>query len=152
MEDSKNKFVARNKKAFHEYEIIEKFEVGIVLQGTEIKSVRESKVAFKDAFVEIKNGEAWLIGFNIAQYTFGNIWNHEEERKRKLLMHKTEILKLHQKIKERGLTLIPLDIYIKYGRAKVTVALAKGKALYDKRDSIKKKDQEREMRRIQKNY
>jgi len=141
------KRIARNKKAFHNYEILEQVEAGMVLQGTEIKSIRESKVTFTDSFAEIKKGEIWLVGFHISLYTFGNRWNHDETRKRKLLLHRREILKLHQKIKERGFTLVPLDIYMKDGKAKMTIGLVKGKALYDKRTSLKQKDQMRDLHR-----
>lgn len=135
------KIIAKNKKAFHNFEILERLEAGLVLVGTEIKSIREGKVSFKDSYVTIRNGEAWLVGFHIAHYSHGNIWNHEEERKRKLLLSKREILKLHQKIKERGYTIAPIDIHLKNGKAKMTIGLARGKALYDKRDTLKKRDQ-----------
>ncbi len=150
MDERKN--IARNKKAFHEYEMIEQYEAGLVLLGTEIKSVRDSKVAFQDTFIEIKKGEAWLTGFHIAQYVYGNRFNHKEDRPRKLLLHKKEILKLSQKVKERGYTIIPLDLYIKNGRAKMTVALARGKAMHDKRDDLRKKEHERDMQRAKHKY
>jgi SsrA-binding protein len=146
MSDSIKK-IARNKKAFHNYEILDKMEAGIVLHGTEIKSVRESSVTFRDSFVDISNDEMWLVGFHIAPYNAGNIWNHDEGRKRKLLLKKIEIRRWHQKVKERGLTIVPLDIYLKNGKAKMTIGLAKGKAAFDKRDSIKKKDMQRDMQR-----
>ncbi len=146
------KSVARNRKAWHNYEVIEKVEAGLVLTGTEIKSIRDGKVNFKDSFAIVKNGEMWLMGFSISVYSHGNIWNHDEERARKLLLHKKEILKLYQKIKERGFTLTPLEIYLKDGRAKITIALVKGKALYDKREALKKKDQERDVRRMTERY
>lgn len=146
------KVVARNKKAFHDYEIIEKLEVGIVLQGTEIKSVRDGKVNFRDSFVDLKPGEAWLMGFSISPYEFGNIWNHKEDRPRKLLLHRRQIFKFNQKMKERGFTMIPLDIYLKGGKAKMTVALARGKTNYDKRDSLKKKELTRELGRARDKY
>ena len=152
MGNSKGKVIARNKKAFHNFEILEQLEAGIVLVGTEIKSIREGQVSFKDSYITFREGEAWLVGFHIAHYSHGNIWNHEEERKRKLLMSRREILKFHQKIKERGLTAVPLDLYLKRGKAKVTVGLAKGKALYDKRETLKRRDQEREMQRVKQRY
>jgi len=144
--------ISKNRKAYHNFEILDKFEAGIVLCGTEIKSVRESHVTFKDSYVDIKNNEAYLVGFYIAQYTFGNRWNHEEERRRKLLLHKQEIIRLYQKIREKGLTLVPLSIYIKNGKAKMSIGLGKGKNLFDKRDSLKKKDQKRELDRVKFKY
>lgn len=146
------KSIARNRKAWHNYEILEKLEAGLVLTGTEIKSIRDGSVNFKDSYAVVKDGEMWLMEFNISIYTHGNIWNHDEDRPRKLLLHKREILKFYQKIREKGLTLVPLELYLKDGKAKVSIALAKGKALYDKRSSLKKKDQDRELRRVTKRY
>lgn len=145
------KVVARNKKAYHEYEMLEKLEAGLALMGTEIKSIRDGNVAFRDSYIEIKNGEAFLVGFYIAPYVYGNRWNHAEDRSRKLLLHKREILKWAQKVKERGFTVIPLELYLdEHGRAKVQVALARGKAQYDKRSTLREKDQKREMDRFRK--
>ena len=150
---AEKKVVARNKKAYHEYEMLEKLEAGLVLRGTEIKSVRDGNVAFRDSYVELKKGEAFLVGFYIAPYVFGNRWNHEEDRSRKLLLHKREILKLAQKVKERGFTVIPLEFYLdEHGKAKIQIALARGKALHDKRATLREKEQKREMDRAVKGY
>ena len=137
------KEVALNKKAFHDYEIIERFEAGISLLGTEIKSVRKGKVQLKESFVSFVGGEAIIKGMNIAQYDLGNRFNHDETRERKLLLHKAEINKLAKKVKLQGLTVIPLKMYLKDGKAKLEIALAKGKTLYDKRESEKLKTMER---------
>ncbi len=137
------KEVAINKKAFHDYEIIERFEAGISLLGTEIKSVRKGKVQLKESFVSFVGGEAIIKGMNIAQYDLGNRFNHDETRERKLLLHKAEINKLAKKVKLQGLTVIPLKMYLKDGKAKLEIALAKGKTLYDKRESEKLKTMER---------
>ncbi|HNT28413.1 MAG TPA: SsrA-binding protein SmpB [bacterium] len=145
---AERKTIARNKKAWHEYEILEKFEAGLALTGTEIKSIRDGNVAFRDSYVEIKNGEAILTGFHIAPYICGNRWNHAEDRPRTLLLHKREILKWSQKVKERGFTVIPLELYLdEHGRAKMQVALVRGKALHDKRDTLRKKEMKRELDR-----
>ena len=145
------KVVARNKKAYHEYEMLEKLEAGLALMGTEIKSIRDGNVAFRDSYIEIKNGEASLVGFHIAPYVYGNRWNHADDRPRKLLLHKREILKWAQKVKERGFTVIPLELYLdEHGRAKMQVALARGKALHDKRDALRQKEARRELDRARK--
>jgi SsrA-binding protein len=135
--DKKNqseKVVASNKKAFHEYSILEKYDAGIVLTGTEIKSVRSGKINLKDSFAKIEKGEIWLYKSHISPYEMGNIYNHDPERKRKLLLTKREIIKLTDKMKGTGETLIPLKMYIKGGWAKIELGLAKGKKLHDKRD------------------
>lgn len=137
------KEVAINKKAFHDYEIIERYEAGISLLGTEIKSIRKGKVQLKESFVSFVGGEAIIKGMNIAQYDLGNRFNHDETRERKLLLHKAEINKLAKKVKLQGLTVIPLKMYLKDGKAKLEIALAKGKTLYDKRESEKLKTMER---------
>ena len=139
------KIIASNKKAYHEYFILDTYEAGIVLTGTEIKSIRDSKANINDAYVSIKNNEAFIIGMHIAKYSFGNIFNHKETRDRKLLLHKKEILKLSQKIQLKGLTIIPLKLYIDKGLAKLEIGVCQGKKLYDKREELKKKDQMRKI-------
>ncbi|MDD2206093.1 MAG: SsrA-binding protein SmpB [Aminobacterium sp.] len=140
--------VAVNRKAKHDYFILETFECGIVLTGTEIKSVRDGRVNLKDSFALIRDRELWLIGMHISPYEKGSYYNHEPERDRKLLIHKIELLRLNSKIREKGLTLVPLSIYIKNGKhAKIELALAKGKAEHDKRDAIAERDAKRSMAR-----
>ena len=140
--------VAQNRKARHDYFIIEAFECGIVLTGTEIKSVRDGKVNLKEGYALIRNGELWLVGVHISPYEKGSYYNHEPLRDRKLLMKKNEILRLFSKVREKGLTLVPLSVYIKEGkRAKVELALVKGKMLHDKRDSLSERDAKRDMER-----
>ena len=140
--------VAQNRKARHDYFILETFECGIVLTGTEIKSVRDGKVNLKEGYALIRNGELWLVGVHISPYEKGSYYNHEPLRDRKLLMKKNEILRLFSKVREKGLTLVPLSVYLKEGRrAKVELALVKGKLLHDKRDSIAERDAKRDMER-----
>ena len=140
--------VAQNRKARHDYFILETFECGIVLTGTEIKSVRDGKVNLKEGYALIRNGEIWLVGVHISPYEKGSYYNHEPLRDRKLLMRKNEILRLFSKVREKGLTLVPLSVYLKEGRrAKVELALVKGKLLHDKRDSIAERDAKRDMER-----
>jgi SsrA-binding protein len=140
--------VAQNRKARHDYFILETFECGIVLTGTEIKSVRDGKVNLKEGYALIRNGEIWLVGVHISPYEKGSYYNHEPLRDRKLLMKKNEILRLFSKVREKGLTLVPLSVYLKEGRrAKVELALVKGKLLHDKRDSIAERDAKRDMER-----
>ena len=141
------KLIANNKKASHEYFLEEKIEAGIELVGTEVKSLRQGKCSVKEAFVRIQNGEVWIYQMHIPPYEKGNIFNRDPLRPRKLLLHKSEILKLEQKIKEKGYTLVPVLVYFSNGHVKVEIALAKGKKLYDKRDDIAKKDQRREASR-----
>ncbi|MFV0555804.1 MAG: SsrA-binding protein SmpB [Lactovum sp.] len=147
-----DKPLAQNKKASHDYIITETFEAGIVLTGTEIKSIRASKIQLRDGFARIRNNEAWLSGVHIAEYAQGNIFNHEEVRHRKLLLHKKEILKIEKALQDKGMTFIPLKVYLKNGFAKVLMGLAKGKHSYDKRQSIKQKDINRDVNRQLKNY
>ena len=135
-----------NRKARYDYFIEDEYEAGIVLTGTEIKSIRDGKVNLKDSYAIIRNNELYLLNTHISSYEKGNIFNHDEDRTRKLLMHKKEILKLNNKITLEGYTLIPLKVYFKNGRAKVLIGLCKGKKNYDKRETIKKRDTEREMR------
>jgi SsrA-binding protein len=139
--------IARNKKAFHEYEILETLECGIALQGSEVKSLREGNVSFAQSFVLARGDELTLLGLHIAPYREANILNHEPERKRRLLAHKREIRKLQQRVEERGLTLVPLKLYWKNGRAKVEIGLARGKQAHDKRDTLREKDLKRRIER-----
>ncbi|WP_182188320.1 SsrA-binding protein SmpB [Pectinatus frisingensis] len=145
--NSKLKIVCENRKAWHDYFILEKYEAGIALVGTEVKSLREGKANLKDSFVIIKNGEAILENVHISPYEHGNIFNHDPLRARKLLLHKTEITRLFSKTQEKGLTLVPLKIYFTKGRAKVEIALASGKKNYDKRRVIAEKTAKREIDR-----
>lgn len=141
------KLVANNKKAYHDYFIEEKYECGIALHGTEVKSLRMGKCSIKEAFIRIENGEVFVYGMHISPYEKGNIFNKDPLRVKKLLLHKQEINKLIGKIKEKGYTLVPLQVYFSNGKAKVEIGLARGKKLYDKREDIAKKDQKREMQR-----
>lgn len=144
--------IAKNKKARFEFEILEKLEAGIVLQGTEVKSVRSGKVNINDAFGKIKNGEVFIHQMHISPYEQGNRYNHETTQPRKLLLHKAEISKLAGKINEKGYTLVPLRLYFKKGKVKIEIGLGRGKTLYDKRQTLKKKDDQREMQRITKQF
>jgi SsrA-binding protein len=139
--------ICRNKRAFHEYEIFDKLECGIVLTGTEVKSLREGAANLEDAYAKIDGGEVWLIGSDIPEYTMGNRMNHKPKRPRKLLMHRREIAKFAGKASQRGFTLVPLRMYFKGGRAKVELATARGKQAHDKRQDTKKAEADREIRR-----
>lgn len=139
--------IARNRQARHEYQVLETWEAGIVLTGTEVKSLREGKANITDAFGIVRDGEVYLLNMNVSPYDRGGYVNHEPTRLRKLLLHKREIRKLIGGVERQGLTLVPLELYFKGGRAKVRMALAKGKKLHDKRDDSRKKDAEREMAR-----
>ena len=141
------KLVANNKKAYHDYFIEEKYEAGIELFGTEVKSIRQGKCSIKEAYVNIDNGEAFVEGMNISPYEKGNIFNRESLRKRRLLLHKREIMKLAGQVQAKGYTLMPLQVYFKNGRVKIEIGLARGKKLYDKRDDLKKKALKRETER-----
>ena len=143
MKQEAMKLVANNKKAYHDYFIDEKYEAGLVLHGTEVKSLRLGKCSVKEAFVRIENSEVWIYGMHISPYEKGNIFNRDPLRPKKLLMHKDEIRKLTGKISEKGFTIVPLQVYFKDGRAKIEIGLARGKKLYDKRQDIAKKDQRR---------
>jgi SsrA-binding protein len=145
--EQEEKDITVNRKARHEYSILQSYEAGIVLQGTEVKSLRQGKANLVDSYANIKNGELWLFGAHISEYTQGNINNHEPTRTRKLLLKSNEIRKLIGKVKEKGLTLIPLRLYFKEGKVKVELALAKGKKVYDKREAIAKKDMQRDQER-----
>ena len=144
MQKEAMKLVANNKKAYHDYFIDEKYEAGVSLHGTEVKSLRMGKCSIKEAFVRIENGEVFVYGLHVSPYEKGNIFNKDPLRVKKLLLHKAEINKLLGKIKEKGFTLVPLQVYFKNGKAKVEIGLARGKKLYDKRQDIAKKDQRRE--------
>jgi SsrA-binding protein len=143
--DEQSRNIATNRRARHEYEILETFEAGLVLRGTEVKSLRDSQVTFKDSYATIRNGEGWLRGCHINPYSHGTDANHDPERDRKLLLHKKEITRLAAKVAERGWTLVPLRLYFKDGRVKIELGLARGKKLYDKRSAIKERDVKREM-------
>lgn len=145
------KIVTQNKKAFHDYFILETYEAGIELKGTEIKSVRKGHVNLKDAFIRFKNDEAFIENMHIAPYEQGNIFNHEPLRNRKLLLHKKQIKKLQKEVKENGLTVVPTKLYFNTSKLKVEIALARGKKLYDKRQDLKAKDAKRDMERALKN-
>ncbi len=142
-----SRLIANNKKAYHDYFIEDKYEAGIVLHGTEVKSLRMGKCSIKEAFVHIDNGEVFVYGMHISPYEKGNIFNKDPMRPKKLLLHRAQIMKLKGQLSEQGYTLMPLQVYIKEGLAKMEIGLAKGKKLYDKRQDIAKKDQRREHER-----
>lgn len=146
-EQVNEKNITVNRKARHEYSILQTWEAGIVLVGTEVKSLRQGKANLVDSYAKLKDGEVWLINLHISEYTQGNINNHDPKRDRKLLLRKSEIRKLIGKTKEKGLTLVPLRLYFKNGKVKVELALAKGKKVYDKRKDIAKRDFQREQER-----
>jgi SsrA-binding protein len=145
--DARKKSVARNPKATHDYHILDTLESGIVLTGTEVKSLRNGKASIKEAYARVRNGEVFLEGMNITQYEQGNRYNHDPVRSRKLLLHRREIEKLIGATERQGLTLIPLELYFKHGRAKVALALARGKKQHDKREDLKRRVAERETAR-----
>jgi SsrA-binding protein len=138
--------ITTNRKALFNYEVLERAEAGISLVGSEVKAIREAGLNFRDSYVEYRNGELWLVGCHIGPYSHANVQNHHEGRNRKLLLHKREILKLGGKATERGLTIVPLRAYFKDGRVKVEIGLARGKQAHDKRESIKRKDIDRDTR------
>ena len=141
------KIVCRNKRAFHQYNIFDKLECGIVLTGTEVKSLREGSASLEDAYAKIERGEVWLLNSDIPEYAMGNRMNHKPKRPRKLLLHRREIGKFAGKASERGFTLVPLRMYFRRGKAKVELAIARGKQVHDKRESLKKADAQRDIRR-----
>jgi len=141
------KLIANNKKAYHDFFILDTYEAGIALHGTEVKSLRMGKCSIKESFIRIENGEVFIYGMHISPYEKGNIFNKDPLRVKKLLLHKAEINKLLGKIKEKGMSVVPLKVYLKGSLVKVEIGLAKGKKLYDKRDDIAKKDQQREAQR-----
>ena len=144
MADEHVKLLLLNKKARFNFFIDETLECGIELQGTEVNSLRENRFSFGDSYARIKDGQLYLIGFHISPYPFGNLHNHEPERERKLLVHKEEIRKLRKKVEEKGFTLVPIKVYLKNGLIKVELGICRGKKLYDKRETIKQRDLERE--------
>lgn len=147
MEKKENNTVATNKKAYHDYFVLEKYEAGIELFGTEIKSIRAGRVNLKDSFCSVDDGEMFVIGMHISPYELGNRFNRDPLRKKKLLLHKKEIMKLFGESQQQGLSIIPLELYIKNGRAKLSIGLCKGKKLYDKRSVQAKKDANRTIER-----
>ena len=147
MSKESKKLIANNKKVFHDYFIEETYEAGIVLHGTEVKSLRMGKCSIKESFLRIENGDMWIYGMHVSPYEKGNIFNKDPLRTRKLLLHRSEIMKLVGKVKEKGYTLVPIEVYFKDGKAKIEIGLAKGKKLYDKREDIAKKDMKREAER-----
>jgi SsrA-binding protein len=151
-ETGRGKLVAQNKKARHDYAIDETFEAGLVLTGTEVKSLRQGRASLIDAYAAVQDGELWLFGAHIPEYTEGTWNNHTPRRQRKLLMHKAEIVKISVKLKEGGLALVPLQLYFKDGHAKVELGLGRGRKAYDKRQVLAKRDAESEMRRAQGRY
>lgn len=152
MEKDHIKIIANNKKARHDYHISDEVEAGIVLVGTEVKSIRQGRVNLKDSYADIKNGEVFLRQMHVTPYKYAYYDNHEPLRSRKLLLHRREINKLIGKVNQRGFTIVPLKVYFKNGKIKVQIGLAKGKKLYDKRNTIKDRDMKRELDREKKNY
>ena len=141
------KTICRNKRALHDYEILESLECGLVLTGTEVKSLREGSTSLENAYAKVDGGEVWMLGSDIPEYSMGNRMNHKPKRPRKLLLHRSEIARFASKASERGFTLVPLRIYFKNGLAKVELAIARGKQLFDKREAKKKADAQREIKR-----
>jgi SsrA-binding protein len=148
MTDAGEKLVATNRKAFFNYEVLERAEAGVSLLGTEVKSIREGGFNFRDSYVDFRAGELFLVGCRIGPYSHGNRVNHAEERDRKLLLHRKEIEKLGGRATEKGLTIVPLRVYFRGGRIKVEIGLARGKQAHDKRDAIRQREQERDMRKV----
>lgn len=151
MPKGEGKLIAQNRKARHDYTVVDTMEAGIVLQGTEIKSIRNGRINLKDGFARVRNGEVYLLNVHISPYEQGNIFNHDPLRTRKLLLHKKQIAKLIAETKNTGITIIPLKVYIRNGYAKVLIGLAKGKKQYDKREDLKRKEINREINRTLKN-
>jgi SsrA-binding protein len=147
-EKSAERVITVNRKAFHEYNILNKYEAGVVLTGTEVKSLRLHSASIAESYAAVRNGEVWLINTNIPEYKHGGITNHEPKRDRKLLLHRNEIKKITGKLQEKGLTLIPLKLYFSGARAKVEIGVAKGKKLYDKREAIKREEVRRRLKRV----
>ena len=141
------KLIADNRRARHDYNLLDRYEAGLVLTGTEVKSLREGKTSLQQAFAEVRGGEAWLVGVHIAEYGQGNRANHDPDRPRKLLLHRREIDRLYGQVREKGFTVVPTRLYFKDGRVKVELALARGKELHDKRRDIADRDARREMER-----
>lgn len=147
MSTAGTKMIAQNKKARFNYTVTESLECGIELKGTEVKSVKAGNISFPDAFAEISNGEVWLKQLHISEYAFSSVFNHDPDRPKKLLLHRDEIKRLNRKVEEKGVTLIPLDFYLKNGRVKVNLGLCRGKKQYDKRSDIRERDIQRDMQR-----
>jgi SsrA-binding protein len=141
------KVIAENRRARHDYHLLDRYEAGIVLTGTEVKSLRESRATLQQAYADVRGEEVWLVGAHIAEYAQGNVHNHDPDRDRKLLLHKNEIASLIGKVRERGFTLVPTRLYWKNGKAKVELALARGKELHDKRRDIARRDADRQIER-----
>ena len=141
------KLIADNRRARHDYHLLDRYEAGLQLTGTEVKSLRDGRVTLGQAYADLRDGEVWLIGAHIDEYAQGNVANHEPDRDRKLLLHRREIVKFAGKASERGFTLVPLRLYFRRGRAKVELAIARGKQLHDKRETLKKADAQRDIRR-----
>jgi SsrA-binding protein len=141
------KVVAVNRRARYDYTVDETFECGVVLQGTEVKSIKDGRVSFPDAFAEVKNGEVWLRNFHVAEYGFSSVFNHDPDRQKKLLLHAQEIKRIDRRVREKGYTLVLLSVYLKNGLIKIELGLCKGKKQYDKRAGIKERDVERDLRR-----
>ena len=150
-EDEEVQLICRNRRAFHEYEVFDTLECGLVLQGTEVKSLRSGAGSLEDAYAKIQEGELWLIGSDIPEYAMGNLFNHKPKRPRKLLVHRREIAKFAGKASQQGFTLVPLRMYFKHGKAKVELAVARGKKLHDKRESQRNAEVKKELRREMKN-
>jgi SsrA-binding protein len=146
------KVLATNRKASHEFFLMESYEAGLVLQGSEIKSIRAGQISLAEAYVQIDNHEAWLMDAHIAPYTQASVYNHEPRRPRKLLLHRTEIRRLWNEVRKKGVTIVPTKVYLKEGRAKIEIAVAKGKRLYDKREAIAKRDMQRDNERKDQGY
>jgi SsrA-binding protein len=143
--------ICRNRRAFHEYEVLDKLECGLVLTGTEVKSLRDGHANLEDSYAKLEDGEVWLIGSDIPEYAMGNLMNHKPKRPRKLLMHRAEINKFAGKASQRGYTLVPLQMYFKHGRAKVELAVCRGKQQFDKRQDQRKAEAQREIQRAMRN-
>lgn len=144
--------VARNRKARHLYEVLDSWEAGLVLQGTEVKSIRAGKVAFRDAHARVESAEMWLHNLHIGHYAPANRWNHDETRSRKLLLHRDQIRRIGAKVEERGLTLVPLDLYLRRGRAKITLGLCRGRKHGDRREELRRRTMQREAERAMKDH
>jgi len=144
--DDAGRVIADNRKALYDYHVLDTFEAGVVLLGTEVKSIREGSVNLRDSYARLDNGEVWLLNLHIGPYSHSGYASHEDRRQRKLLLHKAEIRKLTGKVAEKGLTLVPLRMYFKDGRVKVAIALARGKQLHDKRETIRRREVDRETR------
>ena len=149
--DKNEKLIAQNRKARHEYEVLDTLECGIVLVGSEVKSLRNGRMSLDEAYGRVDRGEVWLVGVDIQEYTFANVQNHDPRRRRKLLMHRREIKKFAAQAYEKNLTLVPLKMYFKRGRAKVLMGICRGKKMYDKRETMKKRDVQRDLDRAMRN-